>query len=105
MSAVHSIPLEHCLIVAAVLFALGLTGLFIRRNIIFALMCIEVMMNSAGLAFVSAGSYQQKADGQVMFLMILTLAAAETCVGLAFVLQLYRRFDTLDTDAASEMRG
>ena len=105
MIPLHSVPVEHALIVAAILFALGLTGLFIRRNIIFALMCIEVMMNSAGLAFVAAGSRWNQPDGQVMFLMILTLAAAETCVGLAFVLQLYRRFDTLDTDAASEMRG
>jgi NADH-quinone oxidoreductase subunit K len=63
------------------------------------------MMNSAGLAFVAAGSRWNQPDGQIMFLMILTLAAVETCVGLAFVLQLYRRFNTLDTDAASEMRG
>lgn len=105
MTPLQSVPVEHALIVAAILFALGLTGIFIRRNIIFALMSIEVMMNSAGLAFVAAGSRWNQADGQVMFLMILTLAAAETCVGLAFVLQLYRRFNTLDTDAASEMRG
>jgi NADH-quinone oxidoreductase subunit K len=63
------------------------------------------MINAAGLAFVAAGSRWAQPDGQVMFLMVLTLAAAETCVGLAMLLQLYRRFHTLDTDAASEMRG
>jgi len=105
LHALHGIPMTHGLIVAGILFVLGLTGILIRRNIIYTLMCIEVMMNAAGLAFVVAGSRWQQADGQIMFLMILTLAAAETCVGLALVLQLYRRFKGLDIDAASEMKG
>ena len=105
MSTLHAVPMMHGLIVAGILFVLGLTGILIRRNIIFTLMGIEIMMNAAGLAFVVAGSRWQHADGQVMYLMILTLAAAETCVGLALVLQLYRRFKTLDIDSASEMKG
>ena len=68
-------------------------------------MSIEIMINAAALAFVAAGSRWGQPDGQVMFLMVLTLAAAETSVGLAMLLQLHRRFRTLDTDAASEMRG
>lgn len=99
------IPMGQGLVVAGILFALGLAGLLIRRNIIYTLMCIEIMMNSAGLAFVVGASRWQQPDGQIMFLMILTLAAAETCVGLALVLQLYRRFRVLDIDAASRMRG
>jgi NADH-quinone oxidoreductase subunit K len=88
-----------------VLFVLGLGGLVLRRNIIFMLMAIEVMMNAAGLAFVTAGSRWQQADGQIMFILVLTLAAAEASVGLALVIQLYKRFKTLDIDAASTMRG
>lgn len=99
------IPLSHGLGVAGILFVLGLAGVLIRRNIIYTLMCIEVMMNAAGLAFIVAASRWQHADGQVMYIMILALAAAETCVGLALVLQLYRRFRGLDLDAASRMRG
>ena len=88
-----------------VLFALGLIGVLVRRNLIFILMSIEVMLNAAGLAFVVAGSRWGQADGQVMFLFILAMAAAEVAVGLALVLQLYHRLGTLDADAADEMRG
>jgi NADH-quinone oxidoreductase subunit K len=99
------IPMEHGLAVASVLFALGLIGLLVRRNILFVLMCIEVMMNAAALAFIVAGSRWAQPDGQIMFILVLSLAASEASVGLAIVFQLYRRFHTLDIDAASEMKG
>jgi NADH-quinone oxidoreductase subunit K len=93
------------LLLAAILFSLGLTSLLVRRNLIFVLMSLEVMLNAAGLAFVVAGSRWHQADGQVMFLFILAVAAAEVAVGLALVLQVYRRFKSLDVDAISGMRG
>jgi NADH-quinone oxidoreductase subunit K len=100
-----SVPLEHGLLLATVLFALGLLGVLVRRNVIFILMSIEIMLNAAGLAFVVAGARWQQPDGQVMFLFILAMAAAEVSVGLALVLQLYHRLKTLDADRASAMRG
>jgi NADH-quinone oxidoreductase subunit K len=93
------------MLLAGILFALGLVGLLARRNLIFILMSIEVMLNAAGLAFVVAGSRWQESDGQVMFIFILTTAAAEVAVGLALLLQLYHRYKSLDADAASLMRG
>ena len=93
------------LLLAAVLFALGLAGLLVRRNIVFILMSLEVMLNASGLAFVAAGQKWQQADGQVVFLFILAMAAAEVSVGLALVLQLYHQNKSLDADAASRMRG
>ena len=99
------VPLEHGLILASILFVLGLAGLLTRRNVVFALLSIEVMLNAAGLAFVAAGSRWGQTDGQVMFVLILTLAAAEVSVGLALVLCLYHRFKTLDVDAANVMQG
>lgn len=99
------LPLQHVLLLAGILFALGLVGLLLRRNILFMLFSLEIMLNAAGLAFVAAGSHWGQADGQVMFIFILTMAAAEISVGLALVLLLYRRYGTLDSDAASEMRG
>ncbi|MBI4785913.1 MAG: NADH-quinone oxidoreductase subunit NuoK [Chloroflexi bacterium] len=99
------IPTEYGLIVAAILFALGLVGLLVRRNIVFILLSLEIMLNAAGLAFVAAGSRWGQADGQVMFIFILAMAAAEVSVGLALVLLLYRRWKSLDADQASEMRG
>ena len=100
-----AIALEDGLALAAVLFSLGLIGLMVRRNILFVLMSLEVMMNATALAFVVAGSRWAQADGQIMFILVITLAAAEASIGLAILLQLYRRFHTLDIDAASEMRG
>ena len=99
------VPIDHALIVAAVLFSLGVIGLIARRNILFVLMSIEIMFNAAGLAFIAGGARWGNADGQVMFVLILAVAAAEVAVGLAIVLQLYHRFNTLDTDAARSLRG
>lgn len=90
---------------ASVLFALGLIGLLVRRNIIFMLMSIEIMLNAAGLAFVVAGARWEQADGQVMFMFILAMAAAEVAVGLALIVQMSQRYKTLDVDAARLMRG
>jgi NADH-quinone oxidoreductase subunit K len=100
-----SIPVSHGLILAGILFFLGLIGVMVRRNIIFILFCIEIMLNAAGLAFIVAGSRWETADGQVMFIYILCMAAAEVSVGLALVLQFHRSMRTLDADAASVMRG
>ncbi len=99
------IPTSYGLILATVLFALGLAGLLVRRNVVFILMSVEIMFNAAGLAFVTAASRWSQPDGQVMFLMILATAGAEVSVGLALVLRLYHSRRTLDVDAASDMRG
>ena len=96
---------EYGLLLAAVLFTLGLVGLLVRRNLLFMLMALEVMLNAAGLAFIAAGARWGQVDGQIMFLLILTLAAAEVAVALALVLQIHRRLQTLDADAVSGMRG
>ena len=100
-----AVPMEHGLLLAGVLFILGLLGLLVRRNLIFMLLCIEIMLNAAGLAFVVAGSYWGQADGQIMFVFVLAMTAAEVSVGLALILQLHHKLKTLDSDAASRMRG
>ncbi|AWH89812.1 MULTISPECIES: NADH-quinone oxidoreductase subunit NuoK [Limnobaculum] len=99
------IPLEHGLILAAILFALGLAGLLIRRNLLFMLISLEIMINAVALAFVVAGSFWQQPDGQVMYILVISLAAAEASIGLALLLQLHRRRQTLNVDSVSEMRG
>ncbi len=100
-----TIPVQYGLLLAGVLFTLGLVGVLSRRNIVFILLSIEIMLNAAGLAFVVAGARRQQPDGQVMFLFILTLAAVEVSVGLALVLLMHRHFKTLDVNAVSGMRG
>jgi NADH-quinone oxidoreductase subunit K len=101
----NKIPVESGLILAGILFMLGLVSVLVRRNIIFMLISVEIMLNSAGLAFIVAGSRWAQPDGQVMFIFILTMAAAEVSVGLALILQIYHQLKTLDSDAASEMKG
>jgi NADH-quinone oxidoreductase subunit K len=105
MNMLSGIPMEHGLLLAGMLFAIGLAGVLVRRNLLFILMSIEIMMNATALAFVVAGSRWVQPDGQIMFILILTLAASEAAIGLAIVIQLYRRYQSLDVDAASEMRG
>ena len=100
-----TIPVEAGLILAGTLFMLGLISVLIRRNIIFMLISVEIMLNAAGLAFITAGARWVQADGQVMFIFILTMAAAEVSVGLALILQIYHQLKTLDSDAANTMRG
>lgn len=101
----NAIPMEYGLLLAGALFTLGLVGVMVRRNLLWMLMSLEIMMNAAALAFVVAGSRWVQPDGQIMFILVLTLAASEAAIGLAILLQVYHRFRTLDVDAASEMHG
>jgi NADH-quinone oxidoreductase subunit K len=101
----NQIPMRDALILAGTLFSLGLVSLLVRRNLIFVLMSLEVMLNAAGLAFVAGGARWHQADGQVMFIFVLSMAAAEVTVGLALVLQIYRRFRSLDADELRDLRG
>jgi NADH-quinone oxidoreductase subunit K len=102
---VSSIPLDQVLVVAAVLFLLGLVGVLVRRNLIVVLSSIEIMLNSAGMAFVAAGSRWGHADGQVLFILILVMAASEVSVGLALLMLYRRRFRSIDVDEARRLRG
>ena len=99
------LEMRNGLLLAGILFSLGLTSLLVRRNLIFVLMSLEVMLNAAGLAFVVAGARWHQADGQVMFLFILAMAAAEVSVGLTLAVEIYRRFKSLDVDTLNNMKG
>ena len=93
-----SIPFEYVLLLAGVLFALGMIGMIVRRNLLFILLCVEVMLNAAGLAFIVAGARWGQHDGQVMFIFLVSMAAAEVAVGLALFLLHFGRKRTLDAD-------
>ncbi|AEO08523.1 NADH dehydrogenase I chain K [Buchnera aphidicola str. Ak (Acyrthosiphon kondoi)] len=97
------ISLFHGLFLSLILFMLGLTSLIVRRNILFILISLEIMMNAAGLALIVVGSYWHQADGQIMYIFAITLAASEASIALALLLQLYRRKKTLNIDVLSEM--
>src|ERR671927_220206 len=95
---------QSVLIVAAILFILGLIGVLTRKNIIFILISVEIMLNAAGLAFVAAGQRWGQPDGQIMFLFILAMAASEVSVGLALVLQINHQHKTLDVERLKALK-
>lgn len=99
------ISIVHCLILASILFVIGLVGVMIRRNLLFMLLSLEIMINAAALALVAAGSFWNSPDGQILYILAITLAAAEASIGLALLIQLYRRYKTLNIDLASGMKG
>ncbi|MFT4851707.1 MAG: NADH-quinone oxidoreductase subunit K [Candidatus Pseudothioglobus sp.] len=105
MNEAVTIPMAHGLLLATFLFLIGLLGVMVRRNIIFILMSLEIMLNACGLAFVVVGARWGQPDGQIMFMLILSIAAAEVTVGLGLLLQVHRRMQTLDIDTANRMRG
>ena len=94
-----AIPYEYGLLLAGVLFTLGLVGVIVRRNLLFILLCVEVMLNAAGLAFVFGGARWAQPDGQVMFIFLLSMAAAEVAVGLALLILYFGKRRTLDADS------
>ena len=98
------VDINKVLVLASILFVLGLIGVLTRKNIIFMLISVEIMLNAAGLAFVAAGTRWNQPDGQVMFLFIISMAAAEVSVGLALVLQAYHQHKTLDVDHMKELK-
>jgi len=100
-----TVPMEHGLLLAGILFSLGLAGVVARRNLILILVSMEIMLNAAGLAFITAAARWHQPDGQVMFMFILAVAAAEVSVGLALALRLHGHFKVVDVDAADNMRG
>lgn len=105
-----NVPSEHLLFLAAGLFAIGVLGFLIRRNVIVVLMCIELMLNAANLTFLAASrqhSTPQVAnlDGPVFAIFVILVAACEAAVGLALIIALFRLKQTVEADSLSEMKG
>lgn len=101
----NSIPTDHALILAAVLFVIGALGVMVRRNIVFVLMSIEIMLNGAAIAFVAAGARWNQPDGQVLVIFILVTAASEVAVALALLLRIYHLWKNVDADEVSLLKG
>lgn len=100
-----TVPIEHGLVLVALLWAIGLVGLLSRKNTLFMLMSMEIMLNAGALAFILAGSLWQQADGQVIYILILSIAAAEVGLGLALLIRLRQHIGDLDIDKLDEMKG
>ena len=98
------IGLHHYLIVASLLFVIGLYGMLVRRNILMVLLSMELILNSANLSFVAFSSAWGDLTGQVVVFFTMIVAAAEVTVGLAIVVLLYRKKDSTDTDKLNTLK-
>lgn len=96
---------DHFLVVSALLFTLGTVGVLIRRDPLIMFMSIELMLNSVNLTFVTFSRYLSSADGQIFVFIIMTVAAAEVVVGLALIVSIFQRRQSIDADELDEMRG
>ncbi|USN50861.1 MAG: NADH-quinone oxidoreductase subunit NuoK [Myxococcales bacterium] len=96
------IPIEHILIISGALFGLGLMGLTLQRSILRLLLAIEAMFNGAAFGFIGVAIHNANVEGHIMFLLILSVAAAEVCIALALVLNYDRIFKTLDISISNE---
>lgn len=99
-----TIGLQHYLVVSMLLFALGLLGVIIRRNLLVMYMGLELMLNAANLALVAFSRFNNNLDGQVFVFFIITVAAAEVSVGLALIVALYRRRQTAHVEDLTTMK-
>jgi NADH-quinone oxidoreductase subunit K len=98
------ITLNHYLIVSGLLFALGILGVIVRRNALVIYMALEMNLNAANLALIAFSKFNQNVDGQVFVFFIIAIAAAEVAVGLAIIVALYRRKQTISVDELTTLR-
>lgn len=99
------LPIAYYLILSAILFAIGVVGLLVRRNIIVMFMCIEIMLNAVNLTFLTFSRYHADHTGQLFAFMVIAVAAAEAGIGLALIVSVYRHRRSLDADRITLMQG
>ena len=99
-----NVGLEHYLVISVLLFALGLIGVLVRRNLLIIYMGLELMLNAANLALVASSRFNSNLDGQVFVFFVITVAAAEVSVGLALIVALYRKRRTAHVEDLMTMK-
>jgi NADH-quinone oxidoreductase subunit K len=99
-----ALTLNHYLIVSGLLFALGIAGVIIRRNALVIYMALEMNLNAANLALIAFSKFNKIIDGQILVFFIIAIAAAEVAVGLAIIVALYRRKQTISVDELTSLR-
>ena len=99
------IPIQHVLIVSGILFSIGLMGILMRRNVLLILLSIEIMLNAANLTLIAGSSLHGNVDGQIAAFFVMVVAAAEVSIGLAIVLLLFRKKDSVDTNDIRWLKG
>ena len=94
----------HFLVLGVILFTIGTVGVIIRRNVIIMFMCVELMLNAVNLTFLAFARHFNQIDAQIFVFFVMTVAAAEAAVGLALIVMLARRTNSVDIDQADTMK-
>ncbi|HUL44127.1 MAG TPA: NADH-quinone oxidoreductase subunit NuoK [Bacteroidota bacterium] len=102
--SVDAIPLSYYLGVSAILFAIGVAGVLTRRNAIVVFMCIELMLNSVNLTLVGFSAFLGSTNGQILVFFVMAVAAAETAIGLAIIIAVFRNKQTINIDEINIMK-
>lgn len=101
---IQGIPINHYLIFCSIIFAIGVTGVLIRRNVIIVMMSIELMLNSVNLLLAAFAAYRGDPSGQLFVFFVMALAAAEVAIGLSIVIMIYRNTKSVDIESLSKLR-
>jgi NADH-quinone oxidoreductase subunit K len=99
------VPVEYYIILSAILFSIGVTGVLIRRNALIIFMSIELMLNAANLAIVAFSSVLKSFEGQIFVFFVIAVAAAEVAVGLALIVEIFKSKHSIDVDQMSNLKG
>jgi NADH-quinone oxidoreductase subunit K len=99
------IGLTHYLVLAAILFSIGIVGVIRRKNLLMLFFATEIMLNAANVAFAAISSYHNDLSGQMFAFFIVAIAASEVAVGLGLLILLYKKYGTLDLDNFTMMKG
>ncbi len=98
------VTLQHYLLLSAILFVLGVTGVMVRRNLVIVLMSLELMLNAVNLTFIAFSRYLDSVEGQVFVLFVMVVAAAEVAVGLAIAVSIYRQTGSINVNDINVMK-
>jgi NADH-quinone oxidoreductase subunit K len=99
------VPVDYYIVLSAILFTIGVTGVLIRRNALIIFMSIELMLNSANLAIVAFSSVIKSFSGQIFVFFVIAVAAAEVAVGLALIVEIFKSKRSIDVDQMSSLKG
>ena len=104
-SILHTVPPDYYIILAAILFSIGVMGVLFRRNAIIIFMCVELMLNAVNLLLTAFSTFHNEASGQIMVFFIMAVAAAEVAVGLAILVMIYNNVRSVDIDVLNKLKG
>jgi NADH-quinone oxidoreductase subunit K len=103
-NTIQSVPLNHYILLSAIIFSIGVMGVLLRRNAIVIFMSVELMLNSVNLLLTAFSVYRNDAAGQVFVFFIMALAAAEVAVGLAIIVMIYRNTNSIDINVLNRLK-